>query len=311
MTPAQLAGRGAAVLGAIAMVVGALAIRGDDTRSATGGDRTVVLCPTDLRAACAEGVGDAAALITEEAGTTADRLIDADGDEAFDADVWIVPAAWAEAVIDERVRLGKDPRYAISAPLATSPAMLAIWTSRDDELAASCTVVDWSCLADRSGQPLASGDRVTTGIPDIDSGVGLPLAGAQTADLLDTNDFASNDFAAITTAASRLAGGQTADPLGAMRTQGPGRLTAVAVVQALAPNLTSNFGPITLRPSEPRVDVDLVAMTRIGADIPGSLQGSLADAFVAAGWDTGADDNDDGLPAGGVLAAVRSLWNER
>lgn len=302
-----------ALLGAVAMVVGALAIRGTFGGDADGGGSgpsvAGLVCPTELREVC-DGSGEVQIVA---AGTTADALVDDEDGTTLDDAVWIVPASWARVVIDERDRLGLDPVYEIDGlPLASSPVVLSVWSARGEQLTALCgRPVDWTCLAEQDGATLADGDRVRTGSPPIDSATGLSVAAAQAANLLGRSDFATNDFTGtFNSLASRLAAGQRADPITTMRTQGPGRLTAVGAVAADTLDLTTNFG--TISPTngvEPAVRVDVVAVVRSGNSLADSKRAALQIALSDAGWDL-PSDTPDGLPAGGVLAALRTFWNE-
>lgn len=303
-----------ALLGAVVMVVAALAVRGtldgdeadgDDGRKTTGSD---LVCPVELRTAC-DRAGDVEA---EGAGATADRLLDDDG-PGLDGAVWIVPEAWARLVIDERARLGLDTAYELEdEPLASSRVVLAIWDDRAEQLAAACARrVDWACLAEQDGTSLAGGDRVRTGAPVIDSATGLSVAAAQAANLLGTDDYAANDFTGtFNSMASRLATGQRDDPVRAMRTQGPGRLTAAGSIEADAADLSTNFGTISpVTDVDPAVRVDVGVLVPVGTQLDDDTRRALQAALIDAGWDEPAR-GPSGLPAGGVLAALRTFWNE-
>ncbi len=301
-----------ALLGAMAMVVAALAVRGtfsgedDDAGGGPGaGDSGSLVCPDEFRAVC----GDVDGAVVERAGTTADRLIEGDGDAA--ALQWIVPSAWAELVVAERDRLGRTAIFEIDDdPVASSPVVLAVWEDRASQLRATCDAVDWRCLAEKAGTPLEAGDQVRTGMPPIDSATGLVVAGAQAVSLLGTADFAANDFAGdFDSLAARLSAGQRDRPLDAMRSRGPGQLTAAGVVAADATNLDSTLGTITTLDGRPlAVRVDVVILSR-GGGIDDELRAELRRRFEAAGWAEPAS-GPTGLPAGGVLAAIRTLWSQ-
>lgn len=304
-----------AVVGAVALVVGAFVIRGavsggsdgiDDPGG--GGDRAGgLVCPTEFAALC-DTTGEP--VRTATAGATADALLDATSADALDGDAWIVPRAWAELVIAERSRLGRPALFAVDeSPIASSPVVAAVWGAPATELETVCGVVDWTCLATEAR---VGGNRLQVGMPDVDSATGLTVAAAQAASLLGTTDYASNDFAgAFRGQATRLSANQSRTPLTTMRTRGPGQLTAVGVVAADATNLSSNFGTIAPLTTEPSVSATVVALVRAGDSLDGSTRRALGDAFTDAGWQAGAASADapDGLPAGGVLAALRELWN--
>ncbi len=300
-----------ALLGAVVMVVAALAVRGtfggdgDDGNSGRNASTDDIVCATGLDAGCG-----AVGARTEDAGVTADRLLSPDGDLEG---AWIVPTAWAELVIAERARLGLDAAFEIDGePLASSPVVLAIWSDRAGQLADLCgRTVDWACLADQEGVTLTNGDRVRVGAPPVDTAAGLTVAAAQAAGLLETTSFAANDFTgAFNSRASRLATGQRDDPVTTMRTQGPGRLTAAGTIRADTTNLTTNFGEITrVDDLAPAVRVDVVALVPAGSSLDDEARRTIQRVLADVGWDA-PGTGDDGLPAGGVLAALRTFWTE-
>lgn len=301
-----------ALVGAVVMVVAALAVRGtfgDDAEGNGAETSGRLVCPAEFRTICQRAGG----ATVESAGDTADALVGDEAPSTFDDAVWIVPEAWARLVIAERARLGLGADYeVVGPPLASSPTVLAVWDDRADQLTTICgRPVDWTCLAEEDGTTLADGDRVRTGASPVDSAIGLSVAAAQAADLLDTTDYAFNDFTgSFNSLASRLASGQRDDPVGTMRTQGPGRLTAVGTVGADATDLATNFG--TIRPVadiEPPVRVDVVALTRAGGSLDDGTRRVLEDALLEDGWSAPAD-GPTGLPGGSVLAALRTFWNE-
>lgn len=303
-----------ALVGAVVMIVAALAVRGtfgeSDGDNGGGGAsaNSGIVCPTEFSEVC--GVVDGAR--RERAGTTADALLASDG-EVLENEAWIVPAAWARLVIAERERLDLDPLYEIDGDaLASSTVTLVVWDGRAEQLAGRCgRAVDWSCLAEHDGSSLIDGDRVRTGAPSVDSATGLGVAATQAANLLGRSDYATNDFTgSFASLAARLAAGQRDDPVGAMRLQGPGLLTAAATISADAATLTTNFGTlVAIDDIAPPGRIDVVVMIRSGGSLDPDTRSALESAFVDAGWAPPAD-GPDGLPSGGVLAAIRTLWNE-
>lgn len=305
-----------ALLGAVVMVAAAFAVRGavtDDAEVLTGGTVTEpdrLVCPVEFEDLCRSATGEVTA---EQAGATADRLIEATSVAELGAGAWITPAAWARLVVAERDRLDREPLFEIvDGPIASSPVVLAVWTEHATELSTLCgqEAVDWSCIAAQAGQRVL-GSQVRPGSPPVDSGTGLVVAAAQVGALLGTADYAANDFTGeLLQLADRLANKQVRDPLAAMRTKGPGEFTAVGVVGADARTVSTTFGTIVvLDDREPLVRADVVALVPAGSDLADARQDTLRDAFTAGGWGQPAG-GPDGLPTGGVLAAVRTLWNE-
>ena len=186
-----------------------------------------------------------------------------------------------------------------------------VWDDRAEPLAATCGTVGWACLASQSGTALPKGDRVQAAMPDVDTAAGLVVAASQAGALLGTGDYAANDFdPTFSAAASALAAGQRADPLRTMRARGPGAVTAVGTLRADATNLQSTFGAIVpIGDGGHATRLDLVVLSGPGGGLASNEREALRDALLGAGWNEPAD-GPDGLPAGGVLAALRTLWNE-
>lgn len=316
---------GAFVLAAL-MVAAAFAARGaldgDGDGDATGEGQpqaSGIVCARDLAEVCqAAGIRVAA---TTTAGDTADALIGADDASGLGGQAWLTTTAWASVVMDERARNRDESLFEIDGgPLASSGVVLAIWADRAEQLASRCGLAEraapgWRCLAEQSGTDLRAGDRVRVASPDVDSAVGLVVAASQTAGLLGRSDFASNDFEVgdLRSLAADLAAGQGPDPLRAMRSQGPGRVTAAGTVAAGATNLSTNFGTIRPTVPEPVLRADVVLVVPDGATVPADQRTALADALRTAGWDAPSAEPSVGPsvgPSGGVLAAIRTLWSQ-
>ncbi len=113
--------RAFAALAAVAMVVGAFALRsslGDDD-----GDADVAspfVCVADLADVCAAAGVEARA---EEAGATADRLVAAASADDLDGATWLTTSAWASLVVEERARLGREPLFEVVGEPLGPPEM--------------------------------------------------------------------------------------------------------------------------------------------------------------------------------------------
>lgn len=311
---------GALVL-AVAMVAAAFSARGaldaddeDDVVGGGGEQPAGIVCASDLADICtAAGIPVAG---TAAAGDTADALIAADEAADLDGRAWLTTSAWASVVIDERARLGDEPLFGPTGPsLASSPVVLAVWENRADQLAERCGVPEgvplgWRCVAAQAGSELPSG-RVRVAAPDIETAGGLVVAASQSVGFFERADFSLVDFdtEGFRTVAAELAARTTEAPLRRMRAEGPGQITAAGALRADAGNLRSDLGTITAATPEPTVRADVVLVVPTGTDVPEQQRAALAEALTAAGWDPPSAEP-DGLPSGGVLAAIRTLWSQ-
>lgn len=310
--------RFAALLAAVLMVVGALALRqarddGDETGEGPAGVLRGIVCADDLADVCASAGVDVAA--TQPAGQTADVLIGADRGDDLGGSAWLVTSAWADLVVAERDRARVEPLVGVAGePLASSPVVLAIWQDRRTQLVERCALPagrapGWRCLAEQAGAELDAGDRVRIAGPSVDSALGLVVAASQAAAVVGRTDYASNDpeAADLGRLAPALAGGPGGDSLRRMRAEGPGQVTATGTVRARAGNLSSTFGTIVAEASDPAVRADVVLVVPAGRSVDEDDRRALTEALVAAGWDAAAG-GPAGSPSGGVLAAIRTLW---
>jgi len=312
--------RAAALLAAVAMVVGAFALRSarddgneDGDPAHTDGDPTTLVCAADLAEVCrAAGVEVVDAPV---AGETADALI---GSVPLGASAWLTTSAWIDLVRSERERLGEEASVDVAGePLASTPVAVAVWEDRAVELVARCglpvgQLPSWRCFAERLGEDLPGGDRVRLVSPDAESAGGLVVAAAQAGGLLGLDDFASNDFESgdFRLLADRLAAGQVGAPVRLMSTRGPGEATGAGTLRADAVDVPPRFGTrILVGAADPPYRADVVLVTREGQDVPDDVRRSLSEALLAAGWDRPVPSMAP-LPAGGVLAAIRTLWSQ-
>ena len=213
-----------AVLGAVAMIGGAVVLRGVITDGGGsggggggdgGGDGDIhLVCATELEAAC-QALADEDDSVTfdvEEAGVTADRLTAPDfstADAGFDG--WVTLDPWP-ALVELRRDINQDASVLgePTDPLATTPLDLIGPTERLGTLTADvCGAAPetpvWRCLGDHAGDSwadLEGGDpawgTVNVGFPDpTESATGLLVLGQASAeyfDALDGRTFARNDF---------------------------------------------------------------------------------------------------------------------
>ena len=278
--------RALALVGALAMNVVAVVVRGaldDDGGDGDGGrvdaGDAVVVCVTELRSYCPSGG------VVEDAGTTADRL---GGGGTVDA--WLTFDPWPSIVDDARNRGGLDPLVPDRAALASSP-LVAVGPEVDD----GC---DWACLV--------TDPALRIGTRRFDSGIGLLHLGAIASGIVGTTDFATNDL--VPEVRSRLAAAigaaeASGDPVKqllqsraffdvALSVEAEAR----AALDAASPDRREGIALLYPAPV-----ANAVVLAAGDADLLGDVGGELA----ADGWAGGGADA--GLPAPGVLAALRGL----
>lgn len=339
-----------AFVAAIAMVVGAVALRNriDDDKV----QRTTVLrlvCATELGPACEAMARDEAAgrvqVTIEEATVTAGRLTSSaedDGDATLGFEGWLVTAPWPAMVAEARKRAGLDPLVAAGPVLARSPVVLAVWPERAAVLARHCgaPAVGWRCLGDNAGRswadlggpptwgPLKPGHASTT------TANGLSVVGAATTGYFERTDVSRADldddgYRDWLTRLERSIPSPSAAPLEDMLLAGPGAFDAVATLEADAGPLLARSAraekPQLLYPA-PVATADVVLGTvpgRRAAQLAGVVAGPAGKrALAGAGWRvdgqppatgiarTPALPATSGLPAPGVLEALRQMVEE-
>lgn len=338
-----VAARLLALLAAVAMVVGAVAVRArlddDEERSTT---TLRLVCSTELAAVCdalSDDAGSDVRATVEPAADTAARLTALGQGEQPALDGWLVAGPWPAIVDDARER---DARVALleeGQVLARSPVVLAVWPDRADVLGRHCGggTVGWKCLGDNVGaqwSSLPGGDvrwgSVKPGLPPVSTATGLAVLGAATvawfgdrpvASSTDLQEGAYQDWLA------RLLRAVPATPPATIDTvlrRGPATFDAVGTVEAeAAPVLarTARDPKPTLLYPEPVATADVVLGTTDGR-AAGLLRELVAGptgrrALAAAGWRVpgeppapGIDPTvelpaDSGLPSPGVLEALR------
>jgi hypothetical protein len=312
------------------MVVGAFVVRGgalgggDD--EGDGGDVAVVrlACTTELAGACASlaEVDDRLQVSVAAAGTLADQL---GAGNAAPVDAWLAPAPWV-GVVRELGAAG-----AVGEPsevLARSPLVVAVAGDVPD-----CPgTATWRCLGDAAA-------TLRPGIAALDETAGLFTVGQAGTAWFGREGYATNDLDAVpdgggpsfgSWASSLLA----AVPRGPFRTPvedvlrtGSATYDLAASVEAVAAPAVARSRrepvPVLLYPA-PMATVDVVVVPvatgdaaaaeaarglLTGADGRAALAESgwrVAGEPLAAGIDPAVElDDGDGLPAAGVLAALR------
>lgn len=338
-----MAARILALLAAVAMVVGAVAVRGamdDDEERATTALRLV--CSTELAAVCdalaADGRTDVRATV-EAAAETAERLTALGQGEHAGLDGWLVAGPWPAIVDEARDRDAKDALLDDGPVLARSPVVLAVWPDRAEVLERHCEggTVGWRCLGENAGKPWSSlpdGDArwgpVKPGLPPVSTATGLAVLGAATVawfgdqPVASSTDLRDGPYQDWLDRLLRAAPGNTPATVETVLQRGPAAFDAVGTVEAEAGPLLSR-SPRSPKPAllypEPVATADVVLGTTGGraAQLLRELVAGPAGkrALSASGWrvpgETLAPGLDpsralppaSGLPSPGVLEALR------
>jgi hypothetical protein len=279
-----------AVLAAVAMVAGALWVRGriddDDSGGGGGGGTRALVCAPEVAEAC-RAISDA--VTVEDAAATAQGLLTA---ERFAADGWATPGPWPEMVDALRSSAGRPTLFDDGGEVVASSRMAVV--------APPDLPQGWRAVGDAVG-----GGGLRLGWRDPTTGFGVLQVGAFAVGFFDGPRFATNDFDAAFR--SYLEGIQeeateARDPLERRLQQGVSFAEAVvtfsaeaeAVLEGAAPGRVGDLAPTY---PEPVVAVDAVVVGDRAGDIGTELQ--------ERGWEGPSDPS--GLPSAGVLAA---LWQE-
>lgn len=206
-----------AVLGAVAMIGGAVLVRGlltDDGGGGSGGGAgggdgdTHLVCATELEAACEAlaAEDDSVTFEVEEAGETADRLTAPEFAPAeSEIDGWLTLNPWP-ALVSLRANQAnqRDPLGEASEVLATTRVAVVGPVTRIAQLEAECgdgDSVSWRCLGEIADEGWenhggeASQGQIEVGHDDpTASATGLLVLAQAAADYFGTTDFFSNDF---------------------------------------------------------------------------------------------------------------------
>ncbi|MGI8685699.1 MAG: hypothetical protein ACR2MO_11550 [Acidimicrobiales bacterium] len=336
-----MAARVLAVLVAVAMVTGALFVRGDldDDDDAGSSSSLRIVCATELAAVCEaldEDGGNRVDTQVEAAATTADRLTGLAPGLQPPLDGWLVTAPWPAIVAEARDRAGREPFLVAGDVLARSPAVLAVRADRNEVLGAACGgEAGWKCLGEVAGKAWtelpggkAEWGKVKPGHPPVPTVAGLTVLGSATVGYFGgTTNLSLTELedSGFQTWLRRL---EQARPEGGASPfltllQRPSAFDAVGVLEAEAgPALLTARAPkpVLLYP-EPVATADVVLATtdgRPGDRLAELVSGTTARRALAdAGWRVEGEKPAAGiktsvllppagnLPAPGVLDALR------
>jgi hypothetical protein len=314
-----MAARLLALLAAVAMVTGAIAVRnrvGDDNGGGGGSGSLHLVCASELATVCdALDHGDVEVTI-EPAAVTADRLHGAKAD-TNDIDGWLAPGPWGEMVDTARAPSAGKLFAAPGAALARSPLVLAVWKDKRSRLGCA-DPVDAGCIGDAV---IARGLRL--GTPADDQATGVLVDAALGAGHIKNPNFATNDLdetdvADWLSAVDLKADGVGRNPGGRSFTEllsfGEASADGYLSTEAeIGPQLAgaARRGQLDVVNVTPAATADVLFFPRIGAR-GGRLAGivrtdRVRELLRAAGWRLTGLAPDDGLPSAGVLQAIREV----
>jgi hypothetical protein len=301
-----------AVLGAIGLVLAAIAVRNviDDEdpsdRNFPGAidDDVNVVCA--VAPACEELIGR-----TVSSARPQSVLSDLEAGNPNDLDVWVTTSSWLEVLEARAPEVIAEVRS-----LASTPAIVAALPQRAEAIETLCTGQRlWACLGAGSGtswaelgQPAVPG-VLSVGLTDPERDLGLPVLAAAAAGYFGDLDFASNDFDdGFRSALGNLTDLTTGEATVRVMVTASGTYTAVGSLLAPARTESGAREIAELEPVPP-ISATVVAI-RFNGDTAFPDLDPVTDALIDEGW--GAVDGAPPAPVlkPGVMAALLTLWTE-
>lgn len=307
-----MAKRVLAAVGAIALVLVALVVRGiidgDEDGGAEAGppgdERVVLACDAELSEVC--GALDGVEVVVQPSATTSAAVVDGG---AGDIDGWVTTDVWLE-VTDGRTEsaVGQAER------LANTGVALAVVPDRAGALRQLCADVStWRCVGENAGRAWSELGGETTwgplrvGMPSANSATGLSILTAAAVGWFEGTDFATNDFGAdFSSWLARLtsaSGSGDRDPLATMLQ----RAGAYSAAGTLAARIEGVSRPVeTIAPAPPAA-ATVVLVDRPGGTGLGDVAADLRAALVDRGWRPAEGPPTSVLPPG-VAGALHEAW---
>lgn len=312
-----------ALLAAVAMVVGAVFLRGRlDERKEDKAHPLRLACAVELAQFCQDILGNKAEWMTvEHAGTTADRLASAASAEAAGIDGWVTLSPWPQMVDQARLAAGLPAFFGRTERLAATPLAMAVQPGRSAALQTLCGTPRLTCLGEAARKqtwpaidPKAAPGAVRIALPSpATSAAGLAVLGAATLDFfggradLSTTDLEDPAYQDWLVGLSRAA---TPVDINTFLTT-PAADVLVGLDAEVRPAIDASARlpkPAALYPS-PNITVQAVV-----AVVPGRSGQRLGDAVAEGksrlsemGW-RDVPAGSDGLPDPGLMAALRKAW---
>jgi hypothetical protein len=328
-----------ALLGAVAMIVGALALHGDlssDGGSGGSGGASTgrLLCASELAAACQQLSDETGVKFdVQAAGDTVALLSTLTDGRTFEYDGWLTTGREAEIVRDARTRAQLSAVLgAPLGPIARTPLMLAIWKDRAAALSNRCGgTLKWKCLGDVAGVRWSSlgGDGawgdVKPGHADPQAtGEGLAIIGQAASQYFGRSDLSTADyedsgfldwFTRLERAVPSGAGVGDESDFVRMLTAGPSVYDVVATTEAEAGPLLANAArdrrdAVTLLYPAPVATLDIVFAPVADRDtgLQDTVTGDDGRAALAhAGFRVDGEDRPLGVPSRPPLPTKSNL----
>ncbi len=305
-----MAQRVLAVLGAIGLVLAAIAVRNvidddsnDDPSSADG--ETNVVCAVEP--ACLQLTGRAVSPARPQS-----VLSDLEAGNPDELDVWVTTSSWLEVLQARAPEVIAEVRS-----LATSPVIVAALPRYAPAIESLCAGERlMGCLGAASRTSCAelgqSGVQgvLSVGLTDPERDLGLPVLAAAAAGYFGDLEFASNDFVddGFRSALGNLTKLTTGDATVRVMVTASGTYTAVGSILAPARAEAGQRDIVELAP-EPPITATVVAIRLTGDTAYPDLR-PVTDALLEEGWDAVAEDPPPPTLKPGVMAALLTLWTE-
>jgi len=329
-----------ALLAAVALVAGAFVLRAridDDPPSSSGPSTTApdsgddealrLLCLAELEELCVDLTRrhPEIELLIEDLGASLDRF--ADSSQPADVDGWLTFDPLDDLVVERQQRAQQAPTIdSASDPLAASPLVLVGFRERIDALVASCDgELTWRCLGEIAGRAWGDvGGSSSWGAIEpghespVETASGLLVLGQAVVSYFGTTNLSANIELADGSFRSWLRnlersvpdfGTAVVDPLGLLLTRGAAMYDAVGAIDAIARPTVERSAKrddlVILTPTPlATATIVLASGSPAGDDLRALIESDVAE------WGDQPPAAGTGLPSGGVLDALASLWRE-
>lgn len=301
--------RGAAVVAAAVLILGAVLIRDSVIEGDDDGDGGAELvCLDELASLCAAADLDfRTASLTQV--TTEWSARDAEPDE-----VWFTVAPFPDVVELRRTSNRLDPLEVTERAVAASPLALIVPTAKASALDTACPGLEWRCIGEQAGRAWddlgAGGGTVRPAFSPPGTALGQLSIGAAvtgyfgdaTIDPSDTSFLTWRRTLQRVMSSVQLSAGT---PVATMLTRPSALDVAVGAEAELDNSRREAFGVLY---ADPMTRVDLVLAAPGGVSVPDDVLTALREQALATGWSAHAPGTP---PVAGVLVAAVDAWGQR